>query len=171
MLAVLSDTHSQTGHELQNAARDAVENADAVIHAGDFTTPAALDAFHEADATLYPVHGNADTAAVTDRLPEARVVTSHGATIAVTHRQQGGGMGLAFFGRERGADLVVSGHTHRASVTETDDVVLLNPGSHADPRGGQPTHAELRRESEDELAGRIVHRNGDGLETFSLPLD
>ncbi|GGL46774.1 metallophosphoesterase [Halocalculus aciditolerans] len=170
MLAVLSDTHSQSGHELAGAAKTAVENADAVIHAGDFTTPAALDAFHDAAPEFYPVHGNADAPAVRERLPEARVVTTHGATVAVTHRQRGGATGLALFGRERDADLVVSGHTHRASATETDDTVLLNPGSHADPRGGHPTHAELRRDG-DALDGRIVHRNGDVLDEFTVSLD
>lgn len=170
MLAVLSDTHSQTGHELEGATRTAVETAEVVVHAGDFTTPAALDAFYDVTNQFYAVHGNTDTMAVRDRLPDARVVTTHGATIAVTHRQSGGATGLALFGRERDADLVVSGHTHRASVTHTDDLVLLNPGSHADPRGGQPTHAELRR-LDDGLDGRIVHRNGDVLEEFTVPLD
>jgi putative phosphoesterase len=144
MLAVLSDTHSDDGHALAGRAREAVADADAVLHAGDFTAESALDAFHDTADRLHAVHGNADTPAVRDRLPPARTVEVAGLRVALAHRRDGGEMGLSLFGRERDADLVVSGHTHVPTVKETADVVLLNPGSHADPRGNPAAHAELR---------------------------
>jgi putative phosphoesterase len=135
MIVVLSDTHSVDGHALAGRAEAAVADADAVLHAGDLTTASALDAFHDAADRLHAVHGNADRPGVRDRLPTARTVDVAGLTVALTHRRDGGELGLSMFGRERGADLVVSGHTHAPTVTETEDAVLLNPGSHADPRG------------------------------------
>jgi putative phosphoesterase len=167
MIAVLSDTHSEDGHALGGRAADAVAEADEVLHAGDFTTETALDAFHDAAARLHAVHGNADAPGVRDRLPAARTVEVGGVRIALTHRRDGGEMGLSMFGRERGAALVVSGHTHAPTVKETGDVVLLNPGSHADPRGNPAAHAELRS-TDRGVRGEIRARDGSVLREFRV---
>ena len=167
MIAVLSDTHSQDGHALAGRALEAVREADPVVHAGDFTTERALDAFHGASERLLAVHGNADDTAVQDRLPTARTLDAAGLTVAVTHRQRGGATGLELFGRERGADLVVSGHTHRPTVTETRETTLLNPGSHADPRGNPAAHAELYPVA-DGVRGELRNRAGDVLGEFRV---
>jgi len=167
MLTVLSDTHSADGHDLQGRALEAVREAETVVHAGDFTTEAALDSFYDATDQLFAVHGNADEPGVRDRLPEARTLNAGGIRVAVTHREHGGTTGLALFGRERGADLVVSGHTHQPTVTETEDVTLLNPGSHADPRGNPAAHAELHPESGG-VRGEIRDRDGSVLREFRV---
>ncbi|WP_232703365.1 metallophosphoesterase [Halobacterium wangiae] len=167
MIAVLSDTHSRDGHALAGRAREAVREADLVVHAGDFTTERALDAFHEASERLLAVHGNADDPTVQDRLPATRTLAAGGLTVAVTHRQRGGATALGLFGRERGADLVVSGHTHRPAVTETPDATLLNPGSHADPRGNPAAHAELYPVKRG-VRGEIRSRDGSVLREFRV---
>ncbi|MFC4406750.1 metallophosphoesterase [Haloarchaeobius iranensis] len=167
MLVVCSDTHSHTVHALTGRTSEAVGAAELVVHAGDFVSPDALDAFYEVASELRAVHGNADGPAVTERLPTARVVEHEGVRIAVTHRRSGGATGLAMFGREKGADLVVSGHTHRPTVVDTGDVTLLNPGSHAQPRGNRPGHAELEP-TDDGLSGRIVQPDGTLVEEFSV---
>ncbi|SDK39742.1 metallophosphoesterase [Natronorubrum texcoconense] len=154
MIAIFSDTHSASGHELEGAALRAAREADVVIHAGDFTSEAALESFQEECAVFFPVHGNADSAAVRERLPTARVVEEAGVRFAVTHRRDGGETGLAMFGRSRDADVVVSGHSHRPTVVETEDVLLLNPGSHADPRGNRPGFAVLRPRTDADAAER-----------------
>jgi len=166
MLVVCSDTHGSDGPRLSGRTAEAVAAADLVVHAGDFTTAAALEGFESAADRLLAVHGNADDPAVVDRLPGARTLTYGGATVAVTHRQRGGTVDLRLFGRERGADLVVSGHTHRPSVGG-EAPVLLNPGSHVDPRGNRPGHAELERTG-DGLAGGIYTPDGDRLAAVSV---
>ncbi|WP_254766414.1 metallophosphoesterase [Salinilacihabitans rarus] len=171
MLAIFSDTHSGTGHELEGEALAAAREADAVVHAGDFTSVAALDAFRDVAGRLYAVHGNADAMAVRDRLPAERVVEAEGVRLAVTHRRDGGETALALFGRAREADLVVSGHTHRPTVVDAGDVVLCNPGSHARPRGNRPGFAVLERESEDGsdvVRGRVLEPDGTVVESFDL---
>jgi uncharacterized protein len=165
MIAIFSDTHSTDGHELTEAALEAARTAEAVIHAGDFTRTAALEAFQRECPRLFAVHGNADSAAVRDRLPAARTVEAKGVRIAVTHRRDGGATGLAMFGRSRDADVVVSGHTHRPTVVETDDVVLLNPGSHAQPRGNRPGFAVLEGVNGG-LRGELRAPSGDVAESF-----
>ena len=167
MIAIFSDTHSSGGHELEGEALEAARSAGTVIHAGDFTSPSALEAFRSECNRLFAVHGNADSAAVRDRLPTARVVEAGGVRFAVTHRREGGATGLVMFGRSRDADVVVSGHSHRPTVVETDDVVLLNPGSHAQPRGNRPGFAVLERDG-DELSGEIRELDGAVLETVSV---
>ncbi|WP_306055079.1 metallophosphoesterase [Natronococcus wangiae] len=167
MIAIFSDTHSSGGHELAGEALEAARTADAVIHAGDFTSTTALEAFQNECNRLFAVHGNADSAAVRERLPTARVVEEGDVRFAVTHRREGGATGLAMFGRSRGADVVVSGHSHRPSVVEAEDVLLLNPGSHAQPRGNRPGFAVLEGDG-DELAGEIREPDGTLVETFTV---
>lgn len=154
MIVVLSDTHRRERPGLDGPLAEAVSRADRVIHAGDFTTAAVLSGFQEQAEALLGVAGNRDDPEVTDRLPAARTVAIGPITAAVTHRQEGGKTGLRYFGAERDADLVISGHTHAPHVVDGEGPLLLNPGSHADPRGGTATYATLSRENNG-LTGRI----------------
>jgi putative phosphoesterase len=159
MIVVLSDTHRHERPGLAGPLAEAVTDADRVIHAGDFTTEAVLDGFQERSEEFFGVTGNRDDPAVAQRLPSARTVTLGPITAAVTHRQEGGETGLRYFGEERDADLVVSGHTHAPHVLDGEGPLLLNPGSHADPRGGTATYATLERAG-DGLDGAIHATSG-----------
>ncbi|MFP4529725.1 MAG: metallophosphoesterase [Halodesulfurarchaeum sp.] len=167
MIVVVSDTHRTERPGLDGHLAEAVSRADRVIHAGDFTTEAVLDGFHAATDALLAVAGNRDDPAVTARLPEARTLDLHGFTIALTHTQAGGQTGLSYFGAEREADLVISGHTHRPHVVQGDGPVLFNPGSHADPRGGEPTYGTLEVTA-GTLAGTIRTVSGTDEQGFRL---
>lgn len=167
MLVVVSDTHETERPGLTGALQQAVQEADRVVHAGDFTTETVVEGFEAVSREFLAVHGNADTMPVRERLPAARTVPVGEYTLAVTHTQQGGTMGLSYFGAERDADVVVSGHTHRHHVEETGDRLLLNPGSHADPRGGEATFAELWLEDAT-LNGRIRTVTGEERRRFRL---
>jgi len=152
MLTVCADTHGSDSAELTGRTREAVEAADLVLHAGDFTTDAVLDEFRDRAERLVAVHGNTDTAAVQERLPSAATTTYAGVQIAMTHTEPGGTTALSLFGRQRGASLVVSGHTHRPTVdTPANGPTLLNPGSHAEPRGHRAAHAELWAPGHDDI--------------------
>ncbi|AXR83517.1 ICC-like phosphoesterase [Natrarchaeobaculum sulfurireducens] len=167
MIAIFSDTHSSHGHALEAEALAAAREADVVIHAGDFTSVAALEAFQAECDLLYAVHGNADSVAVRDRLPATRVVEAGGVRFAVTHRSDSGETGLALFGRSHDADVVVFGHSHRPTVIDAADCLLLNPGSHAQPRGNRPGFAVLE-ETETGLEGEIRDPDGTLVESISV---
>ncbi|WP_435334431.1 metallophosphoesterase [Haloarchaeobius sp. TZWWS8] len=167
MLVVCSDTHASDAEALTGRTLEAVREADLVVHAGDFTTTDALDGFRETAPRFLAVHGNADAPDVKGRLPESRMFTYGGVQFAMTHRRDGGDTGLRMFGREKGATVVVSGHTHRPRFVQTPDVALLNPGSHADPRGNRPGHAELE-ETDRGLDGRLVQPDGTVFERFRI---
>lgn len=167
MLVVVSDTHGTDSHRLTGRTLAAVREADLVAHAGDFTTEAVLEAFRAEAGAVRGVYGNSDTAGVRDRLPGERTFTYGGVRFAMTHRRRGGDTGLTMFGRERNADVVVHGHTHRPRFDHGGPVALLNPGSHAEPRGNVPAHAELVPTGAG-LDGRLVSVDGDVLDTFTV---
>lgn len=167
MIAVLSDTHGREDARLAGRAETAVAEADLVIHAGDFTTLPVLSAFEAASERLVAVHGNVDDDEVRAELPGKEVVDLGGLRVVVVHGHERGETARTMLGRQEGADLVISGHSHRPGVVRTDDVTLLNPGSHADPRGGTPAHAELEP-VDGGLRGRLVDRGGAIFEEFEV---
>ncbi len=167
MLVVLSDTHSRDGTRLAGRAAEAVDEAEVVAHAGDFVTEGALDAFHDAAETLRAVHGNVDEAAVTERLPAVREFEYAGVRVALAHGHEHSETGLAMLGRERDADLVAFGHSHVPGVERAGDPVLLNPGSHADPRGNPAAHTEIEPAAAG-VSGRVVERDGSVLHEFAI---
>lgn len=167
VLAVLSDTHGRDDHGLTDHLLDVAADADRVVHAGDFTTETVFEAFRDLAPRLEAVHGNADDPAVRERLPDDRVLEYGGVRIALTHRKAGGETGLTMFGRSVDADLVVFGHTHRPALETGSDPTLLNPGSHATPRGHRPGYATLVPD-EDGLRGTLRRPDGSRVERFSV---
>lgn len=168
MLVVCSDTHGSEMPDLPDQLAADVEKAEMVVHAGDFTTEAVLDGFHDATERLVAVHGNADDRGVQSRLPEATTIEYGGVRIAVTHTREGGPMELGVFGRSRDADLVVFGHSHQPTVSETGDLTLLNPGSHAQPRGNRPGYAVLEAVEEGRLEGELREPDGTRIDTVRV---
>ncbi len=178
MLVVVSDTHSSEDHRLRGRTLTAVREADTVVHVGDFYREAVLDAFEAEARTLRAVYGNNDDAAIRDRVPKARTVEYAGVRFAVTHRHRGGDTGLVMFGRERGADAVIYGHSHTPRFDGSTALPLINPGSHAQPRGNRPAHAEIEPagaadaggegDAAGELIGRLVTPDGEVFEEFRL---
>jgi len=94
MLTVLSDTHSVDDTRLQGRTRTAVDEADLVVHAGDFYQPSVLDGFERAAGSLRAVYGNNDGPAIRDRLPAVCTVEYGGVRFVVTHRHRSGDTGL-----------------------------------------------------------------------------
>jgi putative phosphoesterase len=167
MLTVVSDTHGTDSHRLRGRTLQAVRDAEIVVHAGDFMREPVLDAFVDESATFRGVYGNNDDSGIRDRLPGARTVEYGGIRFAVTHTRRGGDTALTLFGRERDADAVIFGHSHRPGFDSTGPLALLNPGSHAEPRGYRAAHAELEP-SGDGLEGRLCTPGGDVFETFRI---
>ena len=170
MLTVVSDTHSTDSHRLSGRTLEAVREAEVVVHAGDFMRESVLDDFEREADRLLGVAGNNDDAAIRRRLPEARTLTFGGYTFAVTHTRRGGPTALSLFGRQRDADVVLFGHSHRPTYDPGGDVVLVNPGSHAQPRGNRAAHAEFEARG-DALEGRLVAAGGEVFEAFVIDPD
>jgi len=141
----MSDTHVPArARDLPDALWAAVEDADLVVHAGDWVHVGLLDRLEERSARLLACYGNNDGAALRARLPEVARAEVGGVRLAVVHETG------AAAGRERrcdarfdDVDVLVFGHSHIPwdSVTPRG-MRLLNPGSPTDRRR-QPDHTWL----------------------------
>lgn len=167
MLVVLADTHGTDDLRLEGCAREALREADLVVHAGDFTTAAVLDGFEQEADGLRAVYGNNDQPAVRRRLPATRVLRWRGFRIAVAHGHEHTDTTLPLFGKQSMADCVVVGHSHQPGFERIADVPILNPGSHAQPRRYRAAYAELSVE-EGRVVGQLVTPDGDVFDRFEI---
>ncbi|WP_436929218.1 metallophosphoesterase [Halosimplex halobium] len=187
MITVVSDTHGTDGHRLEGRTLEAVREADLVVHAGDFTTEAVLDAFESevgagagaensgergdgesgTNAAFAAVYGNNDDPGVRERLTAERTVERDGLRVAVVHGHEHDDTSLSLLGRQERADVVVVGHSHEPGWRRVGAVTVLNPGSHADPRWHRPGHAELEPTGEGPT-GRLVAPDGEVFDEFDL---
>ena len=167
MLLALSDTHGTDDPGLTEHLREQVRAADVAVHAGDFTTPAVRDRFDDLADEFVAVHGNADSAAVRDRLPATETVETLGVRFLVVHGHEHDRTSLSLLARQEGADVVVLGHTHRPGVGRLGGVTVLNPGSHADPRGARPAYGAVGQASGDVVV-RLRTPAGEPIERHVL---
>jgi putative phosphoesterase len=142
-IAVIADTHLPRGsRRLPPRCIDLMAMADAVIHAGDFVTEAALAEIESLGRSLYAVHGNVDEPALRERLPARTEVELEGVRIGVIHDA-----GPAAGRRERlrakfpDASCVIFGHTHVPEHVCGDGFQIFNPGSPTERR--RATHRAM----------------------------
>ncbi|MDR5698564.1 metallophosphoesterase family protein [Agromyces aerolatus] len=138
-LLLISDTHVPArARRLPDDVWRAVDDADVVVHAGDWVDVATLDALEDRAARLIGVSGNNDGPGLRARLPEFAEAEIEGVRFGVVHETGAAG------GRERrtdaaygtdGLDVLVFGHSHIPWDTVTPGGIrLLNPGSPTDRR-------------------------------------
>lgn len=141
-VVVLSDTHLRPGRDrrLPDAVYDALESADAVLHAGDIVT---ADLLHELSgfAPVHAVLGNNDLDPALSHLPERLLVELDGVRVGMVH-DSGPSAGREARMRRLfpDADVVVFGHSHVPwNAAGVDGQLLFNPGSPTERRA-QPVH-------------------------------
>ncbi|NPT38929.1 metallophosphoesterase family protein [Paraburkholderia xenovorans] len=123
-VGLISDTHNLVRPE----ALQYLAGCDAIIHAGDICNEAVLEALGRI-APVTAVRGNNDTGDWAASLPTHATLTVQQVTILVVHD-------IAEVGadpRSEGVGVVVTGHSHKPSISERDNVLFVNPGS-AGPR-------------------------------------
>lgn len=137
-VVLVSDTHART---IPDEVWAAVDDADLVVHAGDWTDLATFDAFAARSRTLLVCWGNNDGEDLRARMPEVARAVVGNLRFAVLH-ETGDARGRekradAWFGpgTDEPADVVVFGHSHIPWDTTTPGGVrLVNPGSPTDRR-------------------------------------
>ncbi|WP_208012563.1 metallophosphoesterase family protein [Cellulomonas shaoxiangyii] len=141
----MADTHLPArARDLPAELWAAVDDADLVVHAGDWVRVDLLDRLEARAARLVACYGNNDGADLRARLPEIARLEVAGVRLGVVHET-----GSAA-GRERRCDdrfgdldVLVFGHSHIPWDTTTPrGLRLLNPGSPTDRRR-QPHHTWL----------------------------
>lgn len=136
-LVLLADTHlPRRAKALPDEVWRAVDDADLVVHAGDWVDEATLDALEERSRSLLAVWGNNDPDPLQARIPEIARAVVAGLRVGVVHET-----GAATRREERmdaafpGTDLLVFGHSHIPWDTVSPaGMRLLNPGSPTDRR-------------------------------------
>ena len=119
-IGVISDTHGL----LRPEAERCLAGGSHIIHAGDIGTQAVVDGLRRI-APVTAIRGNVDCAAWAEAFPETQTVHLCGRCFHVVHDLKQ----LAIDPAERGIDIVVSGHSHRARIETVAGVLYLNPGS------------------------------------------
>ena len=136
-LVLMSDTHLPVrAKKLPGQLWDAVDEADVVIHAGDWVSVDLLDQLEARSRRFIGCWGNNDGPELRGRLPEVARVSLDGVAVAVVHETG------ASTGREQrceraypDVDVLVFGHSHIPWDTTTPrGLRLLNPGSPTDRR-------------------------------------
>ncbi|MFZ5870379.1 MAG: metallophosphoesterase family protein [Actinomycetota bacterium] len=136
-LLLLADTHVPVrARDLPAEVWTAVEEADVVVHAGDWVDVALLDELSERARDLVAVYGNNDGPALRARLPEVARAEVEGLRLAVVH-ETGPATGRERRCAERfgDCDVLVFGHSHIPwDTVAPGGLRLLNPGSPTDRR-------------------------------------
>jgi putative phosphoesterase len=145
-LLLIADTHvPKRAKRLPDAVLRAVDDADIVIHAGDWVDLATLDLLESRSRVLHGVYGNNDGPELRERLPEIARFTVEQVDVAVVHetgqrQKREERMDVAF----PGVDLLVFGHSHIPwDTVAPSGMRLVNPGSPTDRRR-QPVCTMMR---------------------------
>ena len=145
-LLIIADTHlPKRARDLPAEVWAAVEDADVVLHAGDWVDVALLDRLEERSRRLVGVYGNNDGPELRARLPEVAHAELGGVRFAVVHETG------AKQGREArcaaaypDVDVLVFGHSHIPwDTTASTGLRLLNPGSVSYTHLTLPTNREV----------------------------
>jgi len=136
-LVLVSDTHVPArARALPPQLLAAIDDADVVIHAGDWVDAATLDLLEARSKRLIAVYGNNDHGVLRERLPEVATAELGGLRFAVVHETgQATGRELRCETAFPGTDVLVFGHSHIPwDTTAPNGLRLLNPGSPTDRR-------------------------------------
>lgn len=119
-IGVISDTHGL----LRPKALAALQGSDLIVHAGDIGSPDVIEAL-EGLAPVFAVRGNVDREAWARRFARTQVVDVEGLFLYVLHDVTE----LDLDPVAANLNVVISGHSHRPSVTKDRGILYLNPGS------------------------------------------
>ena len=134
LIGLLSDTHiPDHAKELPPQIKEAFHGVDLILHAGDVYKVSVLDEL-ECLAPILVAAGDDDFEVLGDRrVKKEHVLTVEGVTICLIH-QYGvwswpGDKTWSWDRPEKPPDVIVFGHTHRATLENHADTIRINPGS------------------------------------------
>ena len=133
----MADTHlPKRARDLPAELWSAVDDADVVLHAGDWVDVGLLDLLSTRSKRLIGCYGNNDGPALRARLPEIARADLDGVRLAVVHETgDAKGREVRCAARFPDTDVLVFGHSHIPwDTTTAGGLRLLNPGSPTDRR-------------------------------------
>ncbi len=141
---VLSDTHNE--RTLMDIAVKKAGQTDAIIHLGDNIADAKY--LKNTGKTVYSVKGNCDFNEVAQteillNIAGKKIFITHGHKYGVKYSLER----ILYRTSELQADAVFFGHTHAAFNSYEQGILMLNPGSLAEPRLKKRTFAVVEIEN------------------------
>ena len=153
IIGLISDTHDRLPLIERAVVRFKEERVKLVLHAGDYIAPFTAKPYADFDVPIIGVFGNncAETETLKRVYSEVGAdlrgyfaeVQEGGLRIALTHGHIKSEMDKAMSGDY---DVVVRGHSHRASVREENGILVINPGEVCGYLTGSSTVAFLDTE-------------------------
>lgn len=123
-IGVISDTHGL----LRPEALERLRGSHHIIHAGDIGAPSIIEALRDLAPTT-AIRGNIDAGGWAAELPDTQTLHLADMSFHVLHKIEELSPEIS----SGGVDVVIFGHSHRASVNIRGRTLFLNPGS-AGPR-------------------------------------
>jgi uncharacterized protein len=129
LIGVISDTHGL----LRPEALAALAGVEHILHAGDVGEFSILERLREI-APVTAIRGNVDVSGRCAELPATDFVELGGRVFYLVHSARD----LDINPKVAGVAVVVSGHSHKASVEIKSGVLFFNPGSAGPRRFSKP---------------------------------
>lgn len=147
LIGVISDTHGL----IRPQALRALRGVSLIVHAGDIGSAQVLEELRSV-APVTAVRGNMDGGPWAAELPNTDIVQACTLSIYVLHDVHQLGLDPA----AAGLDVVVSGHSHKPSVSKRNGVLFVNPGSAGPRRFGLPISLAILRFDGSSILPQIV---------------
>jgi hypothetical protein len=129
-IVIISDTHTDAITSLPNSIIAKIQEADKVIHAGDFISYNLYLQLKEKSKSLLAVKGNMDRHRKFSELPEYINTEIGGLGIGISH---GAGTPHNIINRllylHPGAQIIIFGHLHNPFSKKISGIDFINPGS------------------------------------------
>lgn len=134
-ITVIADTHIPAKAEhLPEAFLKKAKDTDLFLHAGDLVDLSVLKEL-EAIAPVKAVWGNMDPLEVHKKLRQKELIKVEGIVIGLMHGR-GNPLGLLALLQDEfkndSVDIIIFGHSHKATNSKIDNILFFNPGSLTD---------------------------------------
>ncbi|MGL4730868.1 MAG: metallophosphoesterase [Clostridium sp.] len=140
-IGIISDTHRNKSN--MDRAVEKLKDCDMIFHLGDNYKDIEYIK-QKYTGEIVAIHGNCDTM---KKLDKEKVCKIEGYTIFLTHGDNYGvnfnTFKLGYKAMEIGAEIVLYGHSHVASIEEDNNIKFINPGSVGQPRDGRASIAKM----------------------------
>lgn len=156
-ILVISDTHAGHIDQLEPGVLQAIDEADILVHCGDYTQKTLLDGLRARARRFVGVYGNVDPHDIRSELEARKVLDVDGKKIGIAHPHWGGppfGIEVRLLAEFKGVDAILFGHTHDAEKKMMDGVLVLNPGQ-AYASWGVPATVGVLTISDGKIEGEI----------------
>ena len=135
IIGLISDTHDKLPYIKKAIQLLQEEHVEIVLHAGDYISPFTAKPYAELDVPLIGVFGNNCAEIKTLRKVYNDIggdirgyfteVEAGGLKIALLHGHRKQDTDKAYRGNY---DVIICGHSHRASISKENEILIVNPG-------------------------------------------